>query len=38
MPGEKKFMKDYRMLGKYDISTINNKERFIKPINYDTTL
>jgi len=37
-PGEKKFMKDYRMVRKYDILTINNKERLIKPVNDDTIL
>lgn len=31
-------MKDYRMVRKYDILTINNKERLIKPVNGDTIL
>ncbi|XP_022175233.1 KRAB-A domain-containing protein 2-like [Myzus persicae] len=31
-------MKDYRMVRKYDILTINNKERLIKPVNDDTIL
>lgn len=35
---EKKFMKDYRMEGKYDIFTINNKKRLIKPVNGDAML
>jgi len=37
-PGEKKSMQDYRMVGKYDILTINNKERLIKSLNDDTIL
>ncbi|KAL4103913.1 hypothetical protein QTP88_019230 [Uroleucon formosanum] len=37
-PGEKKSMKDYRMVRKYDILTINNKERLIKPVHDDTIL
>lgn len=35
---EKKIMKDYRMEGKYDIFTINNKKRLIKPVNGDAML
>jgi hypothetical protein len=37
-PGEKNSTKDYRMVRKYDILTINNKERLIKPVNDDTIL
>ncbi|CAI6349619.1 unnamed protein product [Macrosiphum euphorbiae] len=37
-PGEKKSMKDYRLVRKYDILTINNKERLIKPINDDSAI
>jgi len=35
-PKEKKYMKDYQMVRKYDILTINNKERLFKPVNDDT--
>jgi hypothetical protein len=36
--GGKKSMKDYRMVRKYDILTINNKERLIKLVIDDTIL
>jgi hypothetical protein len=35
---EKESMKDYQTVRKYDILTLNNKERLIKPANKDTIL
>lgn len=34
-PEATKSIKDYRMVRKYDILTINNKEHLIKPVNDD---